>query len=937
MRDRGRSRQSHEAGLPTYTLACFLFCLSGAAGLCCEIIWVRLLGLAFGHTVYATSAVLTAFMAGLALGSYASGKWNVDDPRAALRVFAALHLAIAVYVAVSPSLLQYLGAFAIVIGRWTGGSLVAASVCQLTGALMALLPGTALMGAALPMLVRAFSPYTDGEDGVPITCSSPCAGHDISPEKRFRATLGGLYGINALGAALGCVGTIFWLIPALGVNGSIAAASGVFLFVGAGGLLLSLATRLPARRAQEPVVGEVAQNAICSSVRHVAWLLTLCGFCGLSLQNCWTRLLMPTVGVDVQAFGLVVAAVLFGIAGGGLLTAWGRLNRFSPARLFALALLLAGISSAASVPLLWSVAALAQNDAMPRLCTRLTCAFSIVLVPALCMGGALPVGASLLRLAVAQAGRAAGIALAWNTAGAVAGALVSGFVLIPLLGVSQTIIALACVYVLMSVAAIRTSRDRASFGRIGLTGGLAFAVTAIAAAYASRIPPVAMRYSSDTHRIAFYQEGVSCSLAVIEDVRDRSLRTLDVNGQIAANTGCDSAATYKLLGHVPCLLHPKPRDALAIGFGAGMTAASILMHVDRLDCVEIEPAQRVAAWHFRAANRDVLSDPRFRFHVADGRTFLSVQSQQYDVIVLDRMHPRICQDLFAVEFLRLCRERLKQNGLMCFCLPTGLCPSVAEIKTLVRTFVSEFAHTGLWYLDSRTSLLIGSARLRDRDVSRLVRALDDPEIGADLGAVGLIHAEDLLARLVAEGDELRSWAGRCDIVEDDLPIGFCWPDRGLEGDDVRTWIQEVLRLRRSSPCTDTADQDERLRRAHAMTDGLIIAHQAFLDSDFDSAARICEDLLRASPKHQAPARLAARAYEGKARDLWKVGRKGRAATIAARAVALAPNFPRTHATLGMICEDLGRTAAAVAAYQRAVALNPLYDYGAKRLQGLRPE
>jgi len=864
-----------------------------------------------GHTVYATSAVLTAFMAGLALGSYAGGRWSVREPRVALRVFASSHVALSIYVAGSPWLLRSLSDLSIAFGRSWGSSLAVTSAFQLATAAMALLPGTVFMGAALPMLVRAFAPRP----------------HDCG--EGFRATLAGLYGINTLGAALGCLGTTFLMVPAWGTDGSLLTAAGAFLAVGAAALVLSRTSGLGARPADTPVVRETVQ----AGPGAVPWLLALCGFCGLSLQNCWTRHLMPIMGVDVQAFSMVVAAVLFGIAGGGFVASWRCLNRYSPARTFATVLLLAGISSAASVPLLWTVAALPQSEALPLHVSRAACAFAIALAPALCMGAALPIGASLLRPSADQAGRATGRALAWNTAGAVVGALASGFGLIPLLGVSRTIITLACVYALMSAVAVVTSRGRAALGKAELALGLAFVATAILAAHVSQVSPAAMRYSADTHRIAFYQEGVSCSLTVIEDVRDRSLRTLDVNGQIAANTGPDSMVTYRLLGHVPCLLHAQPRDALAIGFGSGITAARVLMHVDRLDCVELEPAQRAAARHFEIENRNVLRDPRFKFHVADGRTFLAMQARQYDVIVLDRMHPRICQGLFSVEFLRLCSARLKQNGLMCFCLPTGLCPSLAEIRTLVRTFVSVFAHTGLWYLDSRTSLLIGSAQPRDEEVSRLIRAFDDREIGADLGEMGLIRTEDLLARLVADGDQLRAWAARGEIVEDDLPIGFSWPDRGLEGDDVRMWIQEVLRLRRSPADT----QVEPLRRALAMVDGLIIAHQALLDRDFDSAARICEDLLRASPKHPAPARLSARAYEGRARGLWKVGRKGGAATTAARAVALDPNFPRAQATLGMICEDLGRTDEAVAAYRRAVTLNPLLDFAAERLLALCPQ
>ena len=65
-----------------------LFCASGISGLLYEIAWTRMLTLLFGDTVLAVSTVLASFMAGLALGSFWSGRL-IDRRQRMLPIYAA--------------------------------------------------------------------------------------------------------------------------------------------------------------------------------------------------------------------------------------------------------------------------------------------------------------------------------------------------------------------------------------------------------------------------------------------------------------------------------------------------------------------------------------------------------------------------------------------------------------------------------------------------------------------------------------------------------------------------------------------------------------------------------------------------------------------------------------------------------------------------------
>src|SRR4028118_1996869 len=83
-----------------------LFFLSGASALAYEITWVRELSLAFGVSVYAVTAVLTAFMGGRRLGSWLFGR--IAERCAPLRLYAALQLGVGLAAILSPLVFDWL-------------------------------------------------------------------------------------------------------------------------------------------------------------------------------------------------------------------------------------------------------------------------------------------------------------------------------------------------------------------------------------------------------------------------------------------------------------------------------------------------------------------------------------------------------------------------------------------------------------------------------------------------------------------------------------------------------------------------------------------------------------------------------------------------------------------------------------------------------------
>src|SRR5262245_19187515 len=85
-----------------FTLVATLFLISGATGLLYEVAFGKLLGYVFGATAYAVSAVLSAFMAGLALGAHFGGR-NAARVGRPLMGYGALEVVVGLVCAASPS------------------------------------------------------------------------------------------------------------------------------------------------------------------------------------------------------------------------------------------------------------------------------------------------------------------------------------------------------------------------------------------------------------------------------------------------------------------------------------------------------------------------------------------------------------------------------------------------------------------------------------------------------------------------------------------------------------------------------------------------------------------------------------------------------------------------------------------------------------------
>src|SRR6185436_2090740 len=188
-------------------LLCFF--ASGISGLVYQVVWVRELVLVFGATTFAVSTVLTAFMGGLALGSYYFGR-RAERVSKPLRLYGILEIGIGGYGLLVPLIFAALPGVYHFFWQWLQLSFFALSIVRFVFATLVLIVPTALMGATLPVLASYYA-------------------RDAA---RIGLRVGSLYALNTFGAVLGAAATGFVLIPAFGMNTTTATAASINILLG---------------------------------------------------------------------------------------------------------------------------------------------------------------------------------------------------------------------------------------------------------------------------------------------------------------------------------------------------------------------------------------------------------------------------------------------------------------------------------------------------------------------------------------------------------------------------------------------------------------------------------------------------------------------------------------------------------------------------------
>jgi spermidine synthase len=745
-----------------------LFVTSGLCAVAYQVLLGRYVQLIVGATAYAASAVLVAFMLGVSAGSAVGGLWAERSDRP-LRMYALAEAGIGLYAIVFPWLFPLYGELYAQLAPPPAAEVSAGRMLArfALGVSVFLLPSF-LMGATTPAFARAVT----------------------ATRREHGRWLARLYGWNTVGGAAGAFLGAYAIVPVLGMRLGLAVLAAANLAVAAAAYRLALSGP-PSPASAEPGPGPEAPEAAGPSARGPRLFLLLAvatGLISFGLEVVWTHLLAVLIGNSSYAFGLMLTAILTGLALGTVAA-----SRLAEPRERALSfigpcLVLAGLGVVLTIPV-WDdvpylflalrgrIASFALMEA-----TRFAVSLLLMLVPTALLGVSFPL---VLRSAVPPDGRRlarhVGLVYSVNTVGAVLGATTGAYLLLASLGSLVALKVLGGALIGTGALAM-AALARRRIERTMAAASLALAVlSAFMPAYwdvvALNLGASIYLGGSGTHKgfVLYHAEDPTGGLTAV--IEEGATRTLLTNGKFQGDNSEEVPIQHRL-ANIPTLFTPGRERALVIGLGTGVTAAAVASHGFRETiCAEISnPIITAAGTYFADVNGSITRAPGVKILREDGRSILLETRQRYDVISVEvtTIWFAGAGSVYSREFYDLAARRLRRNGVLLQWFPSHHI-SARNLYVVVNTVRSVFPYVSVWthrhqgfVVASNQPLAIDLASVRADQASPSVRPyVRELESGSPL---------ELLSDLVVTDRDV-------DAFLDELG-GLLWLDRSLVATDA---------------------------------------------------------------------------------------------------------------------------------------------------------
>jgi spermidine synthase len=717
--------------------------ISGASALVYQLIWVRLLGLVFGVSSFAVATVVAVFLLGLGLGSYFFGRWS-ERARDPLRIYLYVELGIA-----ATSIIAYLVIETLPVYRYlyeyayNNLGFYGLSVARLLLSTIVLLPPVFLIGGTMPLLAKYF----------------------LRDPANLGSSFSKIYYLNTLGACAGALLTGFVFVRYFGVIGTLVIAVG-------GNLLVALIIALSKRSMADASPATSKQ----SPYSYMLIFLFLSGFISLSYEMLWVRIL-STYGLSTsQAFALILAGFLLGFSVGAWIVARQVDERRDLEGWFSAVSIVTAFSGAVVLLLLrqFEVLTMRLADAMPmsQLSVGMALAFTVSFIPAVFMGILFPLGVRIYAQDIDRIGAKAGNTFFSNTIGCVLGSLLTGFVLIPFLGMWNTTLLLINLSLLIALAFLVRSRRP-----IGAQWVSLFVVAAVAnllvfadsKTFHAELKGHDARTAAEGFDIIYYAEGLSGTVTAVEK---GNYRGLFVDGQNVSGTDLVLLADSRMLAHVPLLLADKPSSALTVGYGTGTTSGSMLLHDVDVYAVEIEDKIIEAAPLFATVNYASYADPGLDVVLDDARNYIATTDERFSVIVTDVTNLKYKRNpyLYTREYFEIMKNALAADGVAAAWLPVGGL-SFNDLRTLIATFDTVFPHTTAWYFTQFPThfiILVGTPGPTRVNLAELTQRM--AQVRGDLQSLKVDNVNELASMLLLGESDIDLLAEGAPIHTDNWPI-----------------------------------------------------------------------------------------------------------------------------------------------------------------------
>lgn len=690
-----------------------LFIATGATALIVEQAFEKLLSTVVGSSTEAGAIVLAVYFGGLCLGGLCYGRWR-QSSRSPLHLYALLEGLVGVLALVLGLFFSQIQELAAILIQAAGTTPALVTTARLLVAAAWILPPTMAMGATYPAVVGALEALASGAPS------------------RVPVAMARIYAANLLGACAAAFAGPYFLFPALGITGTLLAASALQALVVAGALALARRTRATAAKTQSSTQRQINESTLLHlfkdpGLRVLLVLAATSGFVIFALEVVWIHLIGATLGMSVYAFAMMLTLVLAGLFVGGLIVGHlSRQNTTQPDWLLPFFLL---ASSAATLicARFWDDAPLwllrmgsGINNFADGEVLRFKIALLLLGLPSVVLGTVYP---SLFRSRLFPAqtpDRAAGLLAAANAVGSIGGALIAAFYLLPGLGSEATLHGLGFAPVLLAVPLLyvlapkghRLKPVAAALGAAALVLASSLLATPWNKLNLTAGVNVYFRRSfvSANSRLQSWFEDAAGGITTVVDTPQgggRTSRTLLTNGKFQGN---DSGEVVDQItfGLVPSALSTERQRALVIGLGTGQSASVLsAAGFQVLEIADISRGIRAAARDdFKHINGGVIDSERTQFFLEDGRNHLLRSKNLFDVISMELTSVWFAgaSNLYSQEFYRLAYSKLAPGGLLQQWVQLHHA-APEEVMSILATVRSVFPSVTLWMLGSQGCII----------------------------------------------------------------------------------------------------------------------------------------------------------------------------------------------------------------------------------------
>ena len=529
----------------------------------------------------------------------------------------------------------------------------------------------------------------------------------------------------------------------------------------------------------------VTQVVVSNSTVLILIIAALAGFCTMSYEVVWFRVLKFFVDNSIHSFAIMLTTFLFGITVGGFVFSRFIDSRKDPFLFLGFMELGIGLLCILSVPVISQINSLIST--LPKvfgeswngeIAIRFVVFSFAMLLPTMLMGGAFPLISKIYSSSQLLVGKSIGEVYGINTIGGVLGSFAGGFVLIPLLGVQNSIAAVSATNILIGVACFVAGSKLRRPAQFFISGAsIVLALILFAAIPRNAFLPVySARYPPPANTLLYLKENINGTTVVFQDARRPAQKYMLIDNTGEVSTDYFSMRAFRFLALLPALYSAQASDALIVTFGSGIVAGSIagLPGISHVDCVEICKEAFNAAKNFSSENHDVLNSPKINFIVNDGRNYVLTTGKRYDIISADATHPTSSDSwiLYTKEFYELCGKRLTDKGVMCQWIPLhGILER--DYRIILNTFHKVFPFVAVYYSGGYKTIghtvLLGSKSPMAIDFGRAQALLQDTQIKDDLAQLNIYSVYDFLNGFLMDQDALPTFAGNVPVNTDDKP------------------------------------------------------------------------------------------------------------------------------------------------------------------------